>query len=848
MGVGDHLQAGDAVRLRTYQEETISNTREQLREGRHSVLIVCPTGGGKCLGPTVPVLKANGEIVEAQTLQPGDRLVGDDGAKRTVQSVTRGRGPMFRVVPVRGEPFTCNDAHVLTLVHTTTGEVIDLSLSEYLQQSRTFKHLHKLFSVGVGRFDDEQYLSRVSPYFFGLWLADGTKALKSVSISKPDPEVLAACHEEARRHGLHVRSEPTIGCVTHHLVGSRNKPNPLLNEIRRLWFAGRLDPSLWRLSWNQRCELLAGVLDGDGHRYNGCFEIAQKSKTLADFIAFTARSLGLRVLMAEKLVNGVVYHRMTIAGDATHLPLRIERKKPTRRRQIKDAQRTGFTIEPLGEGDYFGFEIDGNGRFLLGNFMVTHNTVIGSEIIRGAVLRDTRTLFLAHRRELIDQTSEKLGRFGVPHGVIMGAKRMALQQPVQVASVQTVINRVAVLPRFKLIMVDEAHHVTEGNTYAKLLKAWPEARIIGLTATPWRLDGIGLGDVFDGHILVRTPKQLRDEGYLVPVCGSEYEAPKTAGVAVRGGDFQASDLDAAVRSKTLYGNIVKEWMADAGNVRTIVFCVSVAHAKELAQAFVDAGVRAESVDAKTPKEARAATLARLRSGETRVVCNVAVLTEGFDCPAVSCVVLARPTLSTSLYLQMVGRALRPVCLNCDEAVQWTVSHCPKCGSANIKRSARIHDHAGCSKAHGHPYSDRDFSPGASLEQVRSMTARQITDSWGNADPKTAGQSPLTPLLVKMVEDVKKTAIGGDGRPMTQAQKTDELKRQREWRAKSWTDKQAIWERLCLKHGSAKAKGVFRFMSGFTDFVPQGWLRAAQQREKTGLATTAAPTEPEGEVI
>lgn len=678
MGVGDHLQAGDAVRLRTYQEETISNTREQLREGRHSVLIVCPTGGGKCLGPDVLVQKSNGMIVQAQALRPGDHLVGDDGSPRTIQSITWGHGPMFRVLPqlmtpdYGGAPFTCNDVHVLTLVNRDTDKVIDIPLDEYLRKDAEFKSAHLLFVVKTE---------------FWPW------------------------------------------------------------------------------------------------------------------------------------------------GTTT-----------------REVCRTPFKVEALGDGPYFGFELDGNGRFVLGSGIVTHNTVIGSEIIRGAVLRDTRTLFLAHRRELIDQTSEKLGRFGVPHGVIMGAKRMALQQPVQVASVQTVINRVAVLPRFKLIMVDEAHHVTEGNTYAKLLKAWPEARIIGLTATPWRLDGIGLGDVFDGHILVRTPKQLRDEGYLVPVCGSEYEAPKTSGVAVRGGDFQASDLDAAVRSKTLYGNIVKEWMADAGNVRTIVFCVSVAHAKELAQAFVDAGVRAESVDAKTPKEARAATLARLRSGDTRVVCNVAVLTEGFDCPSVSCVVLARPTLSTSLYLQMVGRALRPVCLNCDEAVQWTVSHCPKCGSANIKRSARIHDHAGCSKAHGHPYSDRDFSPGASLEQVRSMTARQITDSWGNADPKTAGQSPLTPLLVKMVEDVKKTAIGGDGRPMTQAQKTDELKRQREWRAKSWTDKQAIWERLCLKHGSARAKGVFRFMSGFTDFVPQGWLRAAQQREKTGLATTAAPTEPEGEVI
>lgn len=457
-------------------------------------------------------------------------------------------------------------------------------------------------------------------------------------------------------------------------------------------------------------------------------------------------------------------------------------------------------------------------------------TVIGGKIIHSAALRSVRTMFLAHRRELIDQTSDKLNRFGVPHGIIMAGKKQALQHMVQVASVQTVINRVAALPKFSLIMVDEAHHVTEGNTYAKLMKAWPEARIIGLTATPWRMDGIGLGDVFDGHVIVRTPVQLRDEGYLVPVCGFEYESAKTDAVSVRNGDFKASDLEAAVKSKTLYGHIVKEWIEHADRVRTLVFCVSVSHSKELAQAFKDAGVPAEHLDANTPTAERAQILARLRAGATRVVCNVAVLTEGFDCPSISCVVLARPTLSTSLFLQMVGRALRPVCLNCDAAVKWTASSCEACGSQLIKRDARIHDHAGCFKKHGHPYSERDFSPGASLEQTRDMAARRITDSWGNSDPKTMSNGPLTPLLVKMVEDAKKTAIGADGRPMTQATRAEMIERQSKWKSKTFTDKREIWNKLSLKHGAARAKGMYRWMSGFTDFVPHTWLLEAQARE------------------
>lgn len=457
-------------------------------------------------------------------------------------------------------------------------------------------------------------------------------------------------------------------------------------------------------------------------------------------------------------------------------------------------------------------------------------TVVASEIIRSAVIRGARVLFLAHRKELIDQTSDKLARFGVPHGIIMGAKRMALQHPVQVGSVQTVINRLRTLPKFSLIIVDEAHHYTEGNTYQKVVEHYPEGRVLGLTATPWRLDGKGLGDVFDGYVLARTPVELRDDGYLVPVCGFTYAQPKTDKVAVRGGEFQASALDHAVRDKTLYGHVVKEWQEHAGNARTILFAVSVAHAKELAEAFVAVGVRAESVDAKTPKAERDRIIARLRAGHTRIVANVGVLTEGFDCPSVGCIVLARPTLSTSLFLQMVGRGLRPVCNNCNNAAKWTDQQCGFCGSSDIKREARIHDHAGCLKKHGHPYAARDFTPGASLEQQRDMEARTITDSWGNATPSKPGATPLMPLLVKMVEDATKTVIGANGEPMTQQKRHAELQRQAEWRKKTWADKRAIWDALFLKKGSSAAKGTFRWMSGFTDFVPQLWLLEAQRRE------------------
>lgn len=456
-------------------------------------------------------------------------------------------------------------------------------------------------------------------------------------------------------------------------------------------------------------------------------------------------------------------------------------------------------------------------------------TVVASSVIQSAVLRGGRVLFLAHRRELIDQTSDKLRRFGVPHGIIMGGRARALQEPVQVASVQALARNIEVVARTTLAVVDEAHHVTEGNTYGKILAACPQAKILGLTATPWRLDGKTLDDAFLSHVIVETPRGLRDQGYLVPVCGYEYRAAKVEGVAVRAGDFAASELSEAVRDKVLYGNIVTEWREHAGNARTLVFAVSVEHSLELRDAFRAGGVAAEHLDADTPLAERADILARLRAGDVRVVCNVGVLTEGFDEPSVSCVVLARPTLSTSLYLQMVGRALRPVCLACHQAVSWGDAQCPWCQSLAVKREARIHDHAGCLAKHGHPYAVRDYDPSKPITQRRDMAVRQITNSWGDAiEPEGEGTGANAPV-VRLVEAAKREAIGADSRRKS----VDEVKRDREraagWRAKTWEEKKAMWERMVLKHGVARAKGVYAWASGFSEYVPRGWVMDAEAR-------------------
>jgi hypothetical protein len=344
-------------------------------------------GSGKCLGPETPVLKFDGSIVRADQVKVGDLLMGPDSKPRRVLGTVRDRGQMFRIVPVKGDPWTCNDVHVLTLIGNGKykDKVVDVPLDQYLKKGVEFKHRHKLFQPTGGVDFEPIPEPSIDPYFLGLWFGDGSKhtttknGIGGVAVSKPDPEVRATCEAVAAQWGLHVtKTTGSTGCPTWHLVGDGCGPNTnrLLTALRK--FVGptnRIPQSITVGTRATRTAFLAGFLDADGHRASGYYEIVQKRSDYADAIAFIARSLGLRVTRTVKIVNGDPYHRLAILGHLHHLPLRILRKQMPVRGQVKDALRTGFTVEAIGDGEYAGFTLDGDGRFLLGDFTVTHNTL-----------------------------------------------------------------------------------------------------------------------------------------------------------------------------------------------------------------------------------------------------------------------------------------------------------------------------------------------------------------------------------------------------------------------------------------------------------------------------------------
>lgn len=326
-------------------------------------------------------------------------------------------------------------------------------------------------------------------------------------------------------------------------------------------------------------------------------------------------------------------------------------------------------------------------------------TTIIAELIHLSAGRGSVIYFLAHRKELLDQCSARLDEWDVDHGVFQaGHHRWDPYKRVQVASVMTLRNRLNKVDertgervfegRADIIIIDEAHRST-ADSYTEIVSMFPNAVVIGMTATPCRLNGRPLGLFYQSMYIAAQPRELVKDGFLME---PEIYAPAhldLSAIKSRAGDYSKEELAELVDKPKLTGDIVDHhrslmWPGS----RTVVFATTVAHSEHLAAAFAQAGVRVASVDGETEANKRDAILKDLKSGKLQVVCNVNLLTEGWDLPHLDAVILARPTKSLALCLQMVGRVLR---------------------TSRGKDRAIILDHADNIRAHGFPTEDRLWS-------------------------------------------------------------------------------------------------------------------------------------------
>lgn len=313
-------------------------------------------------------------------------------------------------------------------------------------------------------------------------------------------------------------------------------------------------------------------------------------------------------------------------------------------------------------------------------------TVMATEFVNeflanhGGGLFGGRVLWLAHRKELIEQAAVHLSDYGMFTGIIKAGIKSSPMARVQVAAVQTLARREK--PPADLIIIDECHHA-RAKTYEKILAEYPDAAIVGLTATPFRLDGRGLGDIFGELIIAASPTELVEQGYLIAPRVYASSAPDLRGIHSRGGDYVISELAEAVNT---YGNIehiVETWknrsVTKTKRLKTVVFAVNISHSKAITAMFCEQGVRAVHIDGSTAQAYRATTLADLRAGRLDIVSQCMILTEGWDLPALECVIIARPTASLNLHLQMLGRVMR---------------------ATEGKTGALVLDHAGNHHVHG----------------------------------------------------------------------------------------------------------------------------------------------------
>ena len=383
-----------------------------------SIAVMADSGVGKCLNICTPILMFDGTIKMVQDIKVGDVVMGDDSTPRNVLSTHTGIDDMYDIIPVKGDKYTTNSRHTLVLksaskfidkknncinprywtspYHAGNG-IFEIEVKDYLNQSLMFKSCMKGFRTGVNWEFKEV---RIDPYILGVWLGDGTSTCSDITTE--DYEVVNSLWHEANNRESDLNEKYAKGkAFTYSMTGG----NKLTTDLRLYQLLkNKHVPMDYKINDRKtRLEILAGLIDSDGSKSNNCFDFVNKNETLARDVEFLARSLGFaaytkpcwKCATNTELKLKRKYWRVTISGNTHEIPVRIPRKKCKPRNQIKDVLSTGITVKHVGKDRYYGFETDGNKRFLLGDFTVVHNSVMLACITAHNALRGKKCLYIS---------------------------------------------------------------------------------------------------------------------------------------------------------------------------------------------------------------------------------------------------------------------------------------------------------------------------------------------------------------------------------------------------------------------------------------------------------------------
>lgn len=469
------------------------------------------------------ILMFDGSLKQVEDIAVDDLIMGPDSKPRRVLRLTSGTDMMYRVVPVKGDPFVVNSNHLLSLRRSysstsrTPGkyrhknrviddEIVNISVADYLLQRPAFKHKYKLYRSNQIQFTEQEL--PIDPYILGLWLGDGIS--RDSAFVNIDDEIINSFKEYADTNNLKIRQYDDK--MTYRL-GANGEQNIFLSNLNSLNLLNNKHvPDIYiRSSPEQRLKLLAGLIDTDGCYYEGLFDITQKNKQIAESIVFIARSLGFAAYMKDSYkaaTNSLkkekkLYHRVSITGDIDRIPTRVNRKKATPRAQIKNILNVGFKIEEVGIGQYYGFTIDSDHLYLMGDFTVSHNcnhrgiinlaTGLGKSKTAIMLIRSLKrkTLVVCPSKSIANQFyAELVDCFGSQKVGFIGDGKYK-PSAVTVGIAASVSNRIDDIKNLDLgvVIFDETHHTPANTFYAIADGLGAVGRMYGLTATAFRSDG-----------------------------------------------------------------------------------------------------------------------------------------------------------------------------------------------------------------------------------------------------------------------------------------------------------------------------------------------------------------------
>ena len=426
-----------------------------------SMLVYHKIGSGKCQKINTPIIMFDGSIKMVQDIKVDELLMGPDSKPRKVLSLGKGRDMMYDVIPTQGETYTFNSEHILSLKYTNVGvfyvndkrsknqikkwcatwfdnktikekslyfeteqearehlkqfteetKICSIEIKDYINLSEHMKNKLKLYKVGI----DFPYKEiPFDPYIIGLWIGDGTSC--SADITSQDSAIIVYLKQILPKYGLYLHFTPSS--KYNYKISDKSNSNRFTQILKQLDILNNKHiPDIYKINSREvRLQILSGILDTDGHLHGNCYEFVQKNERIIDDVIYIARSLGFSAYKSVKKTSWIykgqkffgTAFRTHISGNVNEIPCKIKHKKAQPRQQIKDVLTSGFIIQERGIDDYYGFELDGNHLYLLGNFTVTHNTctaIVIAESNKGTYINNGH--FVKRKGSLIPQ--KKIG-------------------------------------------------------------------------------------------------------------------------------------------------------------------------------------------------------------------------------------------------------------------------------------------------------------------------------------------------------------------------------------------------------------------------------------------------------